>query len=126
MQTALAALAVLFVSTCLAAGAPQVPIRSGNYSFRWKDAEFPNSPGFPVTVKVRGNHVRVINEQRHATAPYGLLEEAVLMWHASAGKWILGQDEKDKLAPTVGGCGDSDPHVIDFETREIWTCEWGP
>ena len=54
------------------------------------------------------------------------LESALLMWHARLGKWVLGQSESAKYAATAGDCSGDGPHVIDFEARVIWTCEWGP
>jgi hypothetical protein len=41
-------------------------------------------------------------------------------------QWILGHSESDKLAASVGGCDDADLFVVDFASREIWTCQWGP
>ena len=117
---------MLFCLSASVAAAPPTPLPDGAYQFRWKDAEFPNSTGFPVRVEIAGTEIRVVKENSEGPAPVGELERATLMWHSKSGKWILGSDETDSLAPSVGGCGDGDPHVIDFETREIWTCEWGP
>jgi hypothetical protein len=119
-------IALLWLPACFAADVPRWPLPSGTYEFQWKDAEFQNSSGFPVKVEINGSRIRVINERPHGSVPVGELESATLMWHAKSGRWVLGVSKDDNLAPTVGGCGDSDPHVIDFKNREIWTCEWGP
>src|SRR5262245_48796850 len=102
---------LLSASVCLASDPPKAPLKSGTYRFQWKDAEFANSPGFPVKVEIDGERIRVVNEQKDRAAPVGTLDEGVLMWHAQSKQWILGHDESDKFAPTVGGCGDSDPYV---------------
>ena len=117
---------ILFSLSASVAADPPTPLPDGAYQFRWKDAEFPNSTGFPVKVEIAGTEIRVVNEKAKGSAPVGELERATLMWHSKSGRWILGADEADRLAPSVGGCGDGDPHVIDFESREILTCEWGP
>jgi hypothetical protein len=118
------------VLCCLGARAtssePPLPISSGTYLFQHKDAEFPGSSGFPVTVMVRGRDVTVLNEQAGRSIPTGVIEEGRLTWHPASTKWILSSRPEDKHAPSVGGCGDSDPHTIDFKTREIWTCIGGP
>jgi hypothetical protein len=123
---ALAAIALLCVSACLAADGPEIPLKSGAYQFQWKDAEFPNSDGFPVRVEITDRRMRIINERVHREVPLGELADGELMWHAKSSQWILGHAESDKLAPSVGGCDGADPFVVDFHTREIWTCQWGP
>jgi hypothetical protein len=114
------------MSACLGAHEPDVPIASGTYPFQWKDAEFPNSSGFSVTVEISGNRVRVNNQRTQGAAPVGELAIGELMWHVKSKQWILGHSESDKLAASVGGCDDADPFVVDFASREIWTCQWGP
>jgi len=126
MRTVAIMLAFLGVSACLAADVPEVPLKSGAYEFKWKDAEFPSSDGFPVRVEIADKRVRIINEQKHRGVPVGEIGDGELMWHAKSSQWILGHTEKDKLAPTVGGCDDADPFVVDFQKRVIWTCMWGP
>ncbi len=120
-------LALMFsFSACSTSHQSAAPIASGTYQFQHKDAEFPNSPGFPVTVKIDGRRVVVTNQQAGRSIPVGVIEAATLIWHPSSGQWILGSGEGDAKAPSVGGCGDNDPHIINFTKREIWTCEGGP
>jgi hypothetical protein len=108
------------------AGDPPVPLESGTYQFQWKDAEFANSAGFPVKVLIEGTRISVVNETPGIAAPLGELESAQLMWHAKLKVWVLGHSGNDKVAPEAGTCSGDGPHRIDFKTREIWTCEWGP
>jgi hypothetical protein len=103
-----------------------LPPESGVYKFQWKDAEFPSSDGFPVRVEVADKRVRIINERTHREVPVGELADGELMWHVKSGQWILGHAESDALAPSVGGCDGADPFVVDFKTRVVWTCMWGP
>ena len=105
--------------------APALPIKSGEYIFQHRDAEFPDSHGFPVRVVVRGNRITVINPKPYGTIPGGVIDRATLMWHAKTKQWILGYSDADREAAEVGGCSDG-PNVIDFKARIIWTCEGGP
>ena len=109
-----------------AAAEPPVPLPDGKYQFQWKDAEFGDSPGFPVQVEISGRSIRVLNESKRHGVPLGEIENAVLMWHETLGKWILATSPSDSTATSVGGCGDDEPHEINFKSREIWTCQWGP
>ena len=104
---------------------PALPIRSGEYIFQHRDAEFPSSHGFPVRVTIRGNKITVINPKPYGPIPGGVIEQATLMWHTKTNQWILGHGDADREAPEVGGCSNG-PNVIDFKTRIIWTCEGGP
>jgi len=108
------------------AGDPPIPLESGMYPFQWKDAEFPNSAGFPVKVVIDGVRIRIINEHQGGAAPLGELESATLMWNAKLSKWVLGHSESARSASAAGDCSGDGPHVIDFNARVIWTCEWGP
>lgn len=125
MRNAIAMTLLAWASLCLAAD-PPIPVKSGTYQFRWKDAEFSSSAGFPVKVVIDGRRVCVVNEHAGGAAPLGELESAQLMWNTKVGKWVLGYSDADKVAPDPGGCSGEGPHVIDFEARVIWTCEWGP
>jgi hypothetical protein len=116
---------LLWTSACLASD-PQIPLGSGTYQFQWKDAEFSESAGFPVKVIIDGKRVRIINEHAGGAAPLGELESAELMWNWKVRKWVLGYSDAAQTAPDPGGCSGEGPHVIDFDTRVIWTCEWGP
>jgi hypothetical protein len=104
---------------------PPLPIKSGDYTFQHRDAEFPDAPGFPVKVLIRGRRITVFNPQARNQIPAGVIDRATLMWHAATGQWILGYRAADREAPEVGGCSDG-PNVIDFAARVIWTCEGGP
>jgi hypothetical protein len=126
LRLAAAVLILPVASACFEADELHLPFRSGAYQFQWKDAEFPRSDGFPVRVEISDEHIRVINERKHRDVPVGEIAEGKLMLHAKSGQWILGHDESDRLAESVGGCGDADAFVVDFEARVIWTCQWGP
>lgn len=104
---------------------PSLPIKAGEYIFQHRDAEFSDSPGFPVKVTIRGYTITVINPKPYGPIPAGVIDEATLMWHRRTNQWILGYEDADRDAPEVGGCSDG-PNVIDFKTRIIWTCEGGP
>jgi len=100
---------------------PVLPLKSGDYTFYHRDAEFPDSNGFQVRVSIRGYHITVVNPKPHGTIPAGMLYDATLMWHPKSKQWILGYSDVDRDAPEVGGCSDG-PEVIDFKTRIIWAC----
>jgi hypothetical protein len=100
---------------------PALPIKSGDYTFHHKDAEFPHSKGFPVRVSIRGHHVTVVNPKPLESIPAGVLDDATLMWHSKSKQWIIGYSDADRDAPNVGGCSDG-PDLIDFKTRIIWSC----
>jgi hypothetical protein len=120
-----AIVSLLWLSPSLA-GDPPTPLDSGTYLFQWRDAEFPNSAGFPVKVIIDGDRISVINEHQGGAAPLGELESAILMWNAKLSKWVLGHSESARSASEAGDCSGEGPHVIDFQARVIWTCEWGP
>lgn len=104
---------------------PALPIKSGEYTFQHRYAEFPDSPGFPVNASIRGHKVTVTNEKPHGPIPSGVIERATLMWHSKTKQWVLGHSDGDREAPDVGGCS-TGPAVVDFKTRIIWTCDGGP
>jgi hypothetical protein len=114
----------LFLLSTLAHADPALPIKSGDYTFDHRDAEFPHSKGFPVKVSIRGYHITVVNPKPHGAIRAGVLDDATLMWHVKSRQWIIGYSDADRDAPDVGGCSDG-PNVIDFKTRIIWTCEGG-
>jgi hypothetical protein len=120
-------LASLSISVCLGAEAPKFPLRSGTYQFQWRDAEFMEGPGFRVRVEINGLKIRVINQHSERNGvPIGELASGVVMWHSGFSKWIIGRDDSDTTASSVGTCDVTSPYVVDLKTREIWTCEWGP
>ncbi len=104
---------------------PTLPVKPGEYTFQHRDAEFPDSPGFPVKVAIRGHKVTVANAKPHGPIPSGVIERASLMWHPKTKQWILAHSAADREAADVGGCS-AGPNVVDFKTRIIWTCEGGP
>jgi hypothetical protein len=104
---------------------PPLPVKSGEYTFQHRDAEFPNSQGFPVKVSIRGYKIVVTNPKPHGPIPSGILYDATIMWHAKTRQWILGDSDSDREAPEVGGCSGG-PEVIDFKARIIWSCIGGP
>ena len=105
---------------------PPVPLPDGTYQFQWRDTEFASSPGFPVRVEISGQNIRVVNEGSRVGVPAGEIAHGTLMWHERLSKWILASSPDDATAESVGGCGDNDPYEIDFKSRDIWTCQWGP
>ncbi len=115
----------VILSACVSSSKSVAPIASGTYQFQHRDAEFPTSQGFPVSVTINGFQVTVTNKTAGRSIPTGVIEEAKLMWHSKSGQWILGHDKTDAEASSVGGCGGEDPHTIDFVKREIWTCMGG-
>jgi hypothetical protein len=74
---------------------------------------------------ITGVEAIVTNPTVQGSIPSGELERATFMWHANSRQWILGHSESDREAPAVGGCGGG-PHVVDFTSKIIWTCEGGP
>jgi hypothetical protein len=100
---------------------PVLPIKSGDYIFEYRDAEFADSKGFEVEISIRGFHITVISPKPHGTIPAGVIDDATLMWHAKSQQWIIGYSDADRDAPEVGGCSNG-PDVIDFKTRIIWSC----
>jgi hypothetical protein len=116
---------VWLLVSCATSAGPALPVGSGTYPFHHRDAEFMESPGFPVQVIIRGRHIEVMNPKAHGAMPAGLIEEGTLMWNFPSGKWVIGQNESARKANEVGGCGDG-PAVVDFDTHDIWTCMGGP
>ena len=104
---------------------PALPIKTGEYMFQHRDAEFPNSPGFPVRVAIHGNKITITNPKPYGQIPSGVIDQATLMWHAVERQWILGHSDADREASEIGGCSNG-PNIIDFEAKIIWTCEGGP
>ena len=114
-----AALSALFAGGTQAE--PKLPLPTGTYRFRYAGAEFPMFSGLPVTVKIRGRKITVINMHSNSLVPKGVIEEAILVWHAKSRQWILGHGKADRNTPEVGGCS-AGPDTIDFSRRVIWTC----
>jgi hypothetical protein len=123
--TSIASIAVLHMLCACDTQAPVSPLRSGTYTFQHRDSEFPNSEGFPVLLAISGVEVTITNPKAYGPIPKGKIESATLMWHAKSQQWILGHSQTDCDAEEVGGCTGG-PHVVDFKSRTIWTCEGGP
>jgi hypothetical protein len=112
---------LLSVSFPIAAYESKLPIKSGTYTFSHKFAEHPNMGSVPLTVKIRGKRVTVINETESSVFPKGVLAKGKLRWHAGSKKWIIATSKEDLTAPEVGGCSDG-PDEIDLVQRIYWTC----
>lgn len=125
MKIAIISLLIL-VSTTLSfanSHASPQPLSDGDYTFKHKFAEANQSEieSINLLVKIKGNHIVVINNDRFDVFPKGLIEEGTLMWHAKSGQWIIGSTPDDIEAPEVGGCTDG-PTVIDLINKIYWTC----
>src|SRR5690606_29280555 len=84
----------------------RVPLPSGTYDFRFRDAEFSHWTGFPVRVTINGEHIIVVNDRPRGDIPAGVIWEATLMWNDRIGKWVLGEKEADRIAEEAGDCGE--------------------
>jgi len=102
---------------------PSLPIRSGQYLFQLKDAEFPRFPGVSVRVTISGHHIKVTSDDASSTLyPKGeIVDEGTLMWHAATRQWIIGEEESDKTREDVGDCS-AGPRSVDLVRKVIWTC----
>jgi hypothetical protein len=117
--------AVPFFVACISTNDPELPIKSGTYDFQHRDAEFPDSPGYPVIATILGNNIVVTyNGQNSCLSEIrdsnNVLYDETLMWHRKTEQWILGTDDADRDADEVGGCS-TGPDIIDFENRILWT-----
>jgi len=100
---------------------PRIPLGSGEYEFVHRFAEHPSIRSIRVDVRIDGSHIAVYNHESDSVFPLGLLEQGTLLWHAGAGRWIIGNSDEDSLAPEVGGCTDG-PTTVDLVERIYWTC----
>jgi len=117
-------IATLFLATCVSAEQKTpIPLQDGEYLFEHKhaEAERHNIRSITVIVKIKGNHIVIINNDRFDVFPNGVLEEGILMWHEKSGQWIIGDYPSDRELDDVGGCTDG-PAVIDLVKRIYWTC----
>ena len=115
---------LLINSVSLPAGQEMVPpLKDGNYIFehKYEEAEQHTIKSIKLNVKITGNHIVVINNDRFDVFPKGILEEGTLMWHSQSQQWIIGTTPSDKDAQEVGGCTGG-PTVVDLEKRIYWTC----
>jgi len=108
-------------SLCAAASTASQPIRSGQYNFLHRFAEQPNIAGTPVTVKIKGHHITVINNTQSDGFPKGIIADGTLMWHATSKQWIIGTGKTDHFAKEVGGCS-AVPEIVDLQNMIYWSC----
>lgn len=130
MRAAILLFATLPFVACVSTTEPKLPIKSGTYNFQHRDAEFSDSPGYPVTVAIRGNNIVVTYDGPNLClseirGPNNVIYDATLMWHRNSAQWILGTEDTDRDAEEVGGCS-AGPDTIDFKNRILWTCVCGP
>ena len=125
MKTTLIPLLVVILgSGCVAAQQKiELPLKDGEYIFTHKfaEAEQHTIQSIKVTVKIKGNHIAVINNDKFDVFPEGILEEGTLMWHTKSQQWIIAHQPSDADLDDVGGCSDG-PTVIDLRKRIYWTC----
>lgn len=117
-------LGTLFITGCISTNKePSIPLKDGEYSFEHKyaEAEQYKIKSINVIVRLKGNHITVINRDRYDVFPKGVLEDGELMWHSKSGQWIIGHTPSDLEFDDVGGCTDG-PTVIDLVSRIYWTC----
>jgi hypothetical protein len=117
----LAFFVALMVSSAHAGSAPPLPIRPGQYTFQHKFSEHPGIKSIPLTAKISGTHIVLINKTKSDVFPKGIIAEGALMWHADSKQWIIGQEPSDQNVKDVGGCSDG-PEVIDLQKKIYWTC----
>lgn len=104
-----------------AAVSPAVPLRDGDYLFSHRYAEQPTLAAPPLSVRISGRRVTVINRSDQSVFPLGVVESGTLHWHARAKSWIITNTPADRNAEEVGGCSDG-PSVIDLVQRIYWSC----
>ena len=100
---------------------PPMPLRDGEYVFSHYFAEHPNMGGQPLTVRIAGLRVTVLNRSPTSVFPVGVIEEGTLFWRRKSKQWIIADQEEDRRATEVGGCSDG-PSMIDLENRVYWSC----
>lgn len=111
----------LSLAASVSASSPKPPLSSGEYAFQHRFAEQPSIPSIPLTARIRGDRIELINSTSDKVFPLGVIESGTLMWHAASKQWIVGHQRSDRRAAEVGGCSDG-PAVIDLERRIYWTC----
>lgn len=97
--------------------------KDGTYTFSIAFAEWGGkSQGNTCTVIIKGNKVKVINNGTGTLKNYKgyVMDEGILMIHRT-GKWIIGQNAKDKYAKEIGGCSGG-PSELDFKKKLFWIC----
>ncbi len=114
-------MALCTISVCSRSQDITLPISDGTNVFLVKLAEHPNMTGGHVEVDIRGKNIRVTSKADSSIFPAGLVNQALLLWHARTKQWIIGQSENDAQVEDVGGCSDG-PFVVDLEHKVFWTC----
>ena len=114
-------LLALTISACQSSIEP--PLSSGDYVFlhKFAEAEHSNVSSIKLDVQIRDRHIVLTNNDKSDVFPAGVIAEGTLMWHATSGQWIVGNEPTDVDAPEVGGCSDG-PEVVDLERKIYWTC----
>jgi|SRR6478672_3137267 len=120
MKRSIALIALLTSLAAQGSGLPP-PLPSSQYAFQHKFAEQPELPSIPLVAQINGFHIVLINEANSPVFPKGTIAEGTLMWHAASGQWIIGHNDSDRYAPSVGGCSDG-PEVVDLVQKIYWTC----
>lgn len=98
-----------------------LPIANGTYTFLVKHTEHPDIPGGTLQAEIVDDRITLVSKPGASVFLAGVVEEGRLQWHASSGRWIIGDSEADASAPDAGGCSDG-PSVIDLKQRIYWTC----
>jgi hypothetical protein len=122
MRKAFVVLAALCAaSVCARANDVSPPIAEGHYIFLVRFAEHRNMMGGQVEVEIRGGHILVTSKPNASVFPAGVVDEGILLWHATSKQWIIGENKADADIAEVGGCSDG-PYVVDLERKVFWTC----
>jgi ABC-type Fe3+-hydroxamate transport system substrate-binding protein len=109
----------LLTSACATRG--DLPLASGQYTFRQRYVEHPDMQGARFEVKIGGNRIVVTNPVQQGPFAAGEIESGTLERHAKSGRWIIVQTPADREAEEVGGCSDG-PTEVDPKKRIYWTC----
>lgn len=99
----------------------QIP-SNGSYIYDIAFAEWNGSSmGMTVTVIIKGDSVKIINNNTHLTLSKkgDTIDHGKLIKHKS-GVWIIAKSKADQTAE-VGGCSGG-PAVIDFKNKKYWMC----
>jgi hypothetical protein len=112
----------ILVAVNAGAGEKRVPLKSGEYKFRYCDIEYENPICFDgLDVKILGQEIWVSNNTDNLTGPKGLMEHGTLFWHKGTQQWIIITKPEDKSAAEIGGCSDG-PRTINLKSRTFESC----
>lgn len=120
MKEIITILLIVFAS-CV--NAKDIPLKDGLYDFEHKFAETEHYKikSINLIVKIKGNNITVINNDKYDVFQKGVLEEGTLMWHLKSKQWIIGNSPADIDIEDVGGCSGG-PTVVDLKNKIYWTC----